>query len=173
MGLLTQKVRVIDRGIRNTGWIFGIVGACLLFLMMVLGFADVAGRYLLNSPIKGGLEITKIFMLGVVVLSWAYTQAARGHIRVDFVVNRFPPRARAILSFASDLFLLGFFSLIAWRAAAMGIVCWERHQLTAIINVPVAIMYFVVSLGSCVMCLTLITQLGSFAFGDKNDGMKA
>ena len=51
--------------------ILAYLGAVTLFLMMLLTTADVAGRYILNQPILGGLEITEFMIVSVVFCFWA------------------------------------------------------------------------------------------------------
>ena len=41
----------------------GIAASALLLMMMVLTFADVVARYLLNRPIRGAFEITELTLL--------------------------------------------------------------------------------------------------------------
>ena len=173
---MTQKTQGIFNGIRKTEWIFAIIGAILLFAMMVVGAADVIGRYVFNSPIRGVLEISRILMSGVIIFTWAYTQAARAHATVDFVISRYSPRTRRVTDFASDLISLVFFGLIAWQTLKLGLLSLSQHRtiyITPEIVMPLADVHFIISLGACVLCLELITQVASFAFGAKMNKIEA
>lgn len=148
-----------------------IIASVILFCMMTIGAIDVIGRYLFNSPITGSVEISKLLMAGVVIFSWAYTQASRGHASVTFIIQRFSPRINRFLNLLGDFLSLIFFALIVWQAALTGIKMWQGHRLIMIINFPSAVMYFLISLGAFATCLVLIMQIASgfrSAFAQQN-----
>ena len=69
----------------------------VLFLMMVHVASDVAGRYFLNSPIPGTLEIVSYYyMVPAVFLPLATIELTRGSIAVDlFFMMMSDPMKRA------------------------------------------------------------------------------
>jgi TRAP-type C4-dicarboxylate transport system permease small subunit len=157
--LSTQKAPGIVKRVRNVESIFKTIGLGMLFILMLIGTADVIGRYLFNSPILGEVELSKILTVGIVILGWAYVQANKAHIRLTFVVSRFPPRAQAITDFVTSILSLVLFSLIAWQAVMVGLQCLEEHRVITIIHIPVAAMHFMVSAGASLICLEFIIQL--------------
>ncbi len=72
----------------------GIAASILLFLMMVLTFADVVARYLLNRPIRGGFEITELTLLVLIFAGLPLVSHADEHVTMDFIDRILPPRAR-------------------------------------------------------------------------------
>ena len=156
---MAKKAQALEKGIRKTENILISIGMVMLFMLMVLGASDVIGRYVFNRPILGTLEVGQILMAGVVLLGWAYTQAKRGHIRVELVTTHYPPRIRAILDFVSSLLALALFSLIAWQSVLTAILRWQRQELVHIIDIPLAPFMFFVSLGAFFLCLELIIQM--------------
>ena len=58
--------------------------------MMVLTAFDVFGRYFLNRPIRGALELTEFLLVIAVSAGFAYTQTTNGHISVELFVMRLP-----------------------------------------------------------------------------------
>ena len=161
MGFLMKKSHNIEQDINKTGKIFAYAGAVILFIMMIIGSIDVIGRYLFNSSISGAMEINKNLMAGVVIFSWVYTQANRAHARVGFIVESFSQSIRIITIMIGDALSFLFFSLIAWQSFTTGILTWKEHRYIQIINFPVAVMYFAISLGAFVTCLLIIFQLKS------------
>ena len=75
----------------------------LLLVMLLLGTADVLGRYLFNNPITGTQEIFEILLPGIVLLGWAYAQRFKSHVTVDIIYNRFSPRLKAIVGLSLHL----------------------------------------------------------------------
>lgn len=55
-----------------------IVGAVVLFIMMLLTVGDVAGRYFFKRPIQGTHEITGLLLVCVAACALAYSQIKRG-----------------------------------------------------------------------------------------------
>ena len=67
---------VIDRLFRALEW----VGAISLFLVMSLTVVDIVGRYMLNSPLPGSIELTRIGIAIVVFCALQSLTARRGHV---------------------------------------------------------------------------------------------
>ena len=66
----------------------------LLFLMMLLTFADVVARYLVNIPIRGGFEITELTLLVLIFAGLPLVSHADEHVTMDFIDRILPPRLR-------------------------------------------------------------------------------
>jgi TRAP-type transport system small permease protein len=66
----------------------------LLFLMMMLTFADVVARYLVNRPIRGGFELTELTLLVLIFAGLPLVSRADEHVTMDFIDRLLPPRAR-------------------------------------------------------------------------------
>ncbi len=66
----------------------------LLFMMMVLTFADVVARYLLNRPIRGGFEITELTLLVLIFAGLPLVSHADEHVTMDFIDRLLPRRLR-------------------------------------------------------------------------------
>lgn len=98
----------------------------MLFVLMALGAADVVGRYVFNRPILGTMEISEVLLAGVLFFGWAYTQATRGHIRVNLLLPRFSPRVQAMTDTINSILGLVLFSLIGWQAAQIAIITGNR-----------------------------------------------
>lgn len=135
------------------------VGVGMLFVMMILGAADVIGRYLLNSPIPGVMEISEILLAGIVFFGWAYTQATRGHITVDLFFSRIPHRGQTMFQLIHSIVGLILFALIAWQATRKAVVYWKVNMLVDVIRVPMAPFQMFVSVGAFFLCLVFIAQI--------------
>ena len=64
-------------------------------MMMVLTFADVVARYLLNRPIRGGFEITELTLLVLIFAGLPLVSHADEHVTMDFIDRILPARLRA------------------------------------------------------------------------------
>ena len=75
----------------------GIAASALLFLMMLLTFADVVARYLFNRPIRGAFEVTELVLLTLVFAGLPLVSHADEHVTMDFIDRLLPPPAQRVL----------------------------------------------------------------------------
>jgi len=154
-----NKAAATEKAIKKTNSILSAIGVGLLFVLMLLGAADVIGRYLFNKPIIGAQEIGTVFLALMVFISWGPTQYARAHVNVELFTPRFPPKLRAITNLVTTFLALILFSLIVWQAAMTGKDFNEAGRLIYVIHWPLAPFQFVVSFGALVLCLVFIMQI--------------
>ncbi|MEN8195867.1 MAG: TRAP transporter small permease [Pseudomonadota bacterium] len=94
------------------------VASCLLlFSMMVLTFADVGGRYLLDSPLPAAHEIISFTMPGIIFCALPVVCFREGHVTIDLFDPFVPGRWKRWQGLAVNLVSAGAMALIAWRLA--------------------------------------------------------
>ena len=74
----------------------GIAASLLLLMMMVLTFADVVARYLVNRPIRGAFEITELTLLVLIFAGLPLVSHADEHVTMDFIDRILPPGVREV-----------------------------------------------------------------------------
>lgn len=137
--------------------VFGLVSEVATFLMMVLVVANALGRYLLNSPISGTLEITESLLVVVIFLSVALTQYDGGHIRVTLLTRRVPRTWAKTLTVLCMLCGAAFFtwcSYAAWKFAYQSYSFNEQDWGT--IRFPLYPVKFVVFVGITLMAIQFL-----------------
>jgi len=82
---------------RRVDAVLGFAASALLMLMMVLTFADVVARYLLNRPIRGAFEITELTLLVLIFAGLPLVSHADEHVTMDFIDRILPPAGRRAL----------------------------------------------------------------------------
>jgi TRAP-type C4-dicarboxylate transport system permease small subunit len=97
-------------------WVSGVT----VWVIMALTLVDVIMRHF-GHPIVGSFEIISFLGAIVVGLAVPYTSLLKGHICVDFLIDRFPKNRRAVLYVTTRIlgmflfFVLGsFFFVMAW-----------------------------------------------------------
>lgn len=75
--------------------------AALLGLMTLVTFVNVVLRYVFNSSLIWGLEVTLILFAWLVLLGISYGFKVTAHLGVDAVVNMFSPPGRRVLALIS------------------------------------------------------------------------
>jgi TRAP-type C4-dicarboxylate transport system permease small subunit len=138
---------------------FARAGSVGLATIMVLTFCDVIGRYVFNAPIVGTVEVTELLMGMMVYLGVGLTTQSRGHIRVDIVINLFPPRLRALLDVITSslsILLVVLMCLHIWLKA--GIII-DKNDLTQVWEWPVWPAAYIMAVASLLMVSSLLLQL--------------
>jgi len=82
---------------RRADAVLGIAASALLLMMMLLTFADVVARYLLNRPIRGAFEITELTLLVLIFAGLPLVSHADEHVTMDFIDRLVPAGAKGVL----------------------------------------------------------------------------
>lgn len=69
------------------------VAATFIFLLMLLGIAQITLRSVFGIPISGYIDLVELSMAGMAFLGAAYTQRLGGHVRMELVVGNLKGRA--------------------------------------------------------------------------------
>jgi TRAP-type C4-dicarboxylate transport system permease small subunit len=116
--------------------LLGAGAAAALFLMMLLTFADVVGRKVLNASIVGNVELTELCMLGTIFIAMPLVSLAGEHVIFDLLDPMLPAPLRRWQRVISNVFctllVLGGAWLIHGRAARV----FEDGDTTAQLQIP-------------------------------------
>jgi TRAP-type C4-dicarboxylate transport system permease small subunit len=127
-----------------------------LVAMSLVTVLDVAGRYLLNRPLPGALELTELLMVFLVFGAFARTEWHNGHVDVDVLVNRFPPRARALCEGAAALLSAAFWGAIAWRTWVRALDIRGAGETSTNLGLPIWPFVVVAAVGSGLFTVVLL-----------------
>jgi len=154
-----KLVKGFEKKVHRVCRVSNAIAAALLFLLMVLGAADVIGRYLLDAPIIGTSERGQIILALMVFLSWGYTQINKGHVNVELFISKFPPRIGTVTNFITTLFMLVFTILIVWQSALMAVEAHNSGEKIYVIHWPMAPFQFSIAIGGVFLCLAFIIDV--------------
>lgn len=147
-----------EKTVLSAADVFNWVAAGALVSMMVLTCCDVILRFF-RHPIPGTYEI--VGLLGTVVISFslAYTTAQKGHIAVEFVVQRFTRKTQNIIDSTNDLLSLILFAIITWQSTLYGFDLKQSGEVSLTVQFPIHPFVFGISLGCGMVCLVLAMDL--------------
>jgi len=149
-------------------WIMWICVTSIM-VMMLLTALDVCGRYFLNNPIRGALEITEILMVMTVAAGFAYTQKKKAHISVELFVGRLPPAYRRVIDGFDHVICLALYALITWQAIRGGLIQWRNSVTSGAIEIPLWPFYFFLALGCGVLCLVFLADILTLFHGEDSN----
>jgi TRAP-type C4-dicarboxylate transport system permease small subunit len=130
-----------------------------LSLIAGLTFLDVCLRYILNKPILGVYDITRVMLIATVACAFGYTQMIRGNMAIDLLLLKLKQRYRAIVGIVHDLIALTLFLVITWQAFRHGNALRVTGDATETVLIPFYPFVFLIAFNMGVVCLILVLQL--------------
>jgi len=120
-----------------TGVLKALVVASLA-AMSVLTVIDAGGRYLLNRPVAGSVELTELLMVALIFASIPLVTAARGHVVVDSFSGLVPSHFRRAQQTLAHLLACGISVLLAAVALKKAASVADYGDMTPMIGIPLA-----------------------------------
>ncbi|MEQ6378410.1 TRAP transporter small permease [Bacillaceae bacterium S4-13-56] len=129
-----------------------------VFLMMLLTTFDSLSRYLFNQPIVGAYEFTERYlMIAIVYLSFSYVMKLEGHIRVDMIIEKLPPKITITLNIFYYLLGACLMFVIGYQGMLSTIEAWEHNYVSAgVIPWPTWASVIFVPIGAFMFTIRLI-----------------
>jgi len=130
----------------------------IIFLLGFLVCADVIGRTVFNSPVKGTPEIVSMSIVIICFLLAGYSVQSGSMIYTDAVVSRFGVRGQAFGLLLSAVFGILFFGIIVWGGygLALNSVISGEYQGEGALRVPAWPARFAVLIGSALVVLSYV-----------------
>ena len=148
--------RALEALLRRAIGVASAISLVALAAMTAVTVVDVAGRYLLNRPLPGALELSELLMVFLVFGAFAVTERRGGHVDIDVVVNRFPPRGRALSESFAALLSMGFWGAITWRTALHAQNIRTAGETTPNLGLPTAPFVWMAAVGTALFTLALL-----------------
>ncbi len=145
--------------LRGAVGVANVLSLAGLVVMTLITVVDVAGRYLLNRPLPGALELSELLMVFLVFGAFAVTELRGGHVDIDVVVNTMPARARALSESFAALLSTAFWGLVTWRTALHAQNVWRAGETTPNLGLPIAPFVFVAAAGTLLFTLALVARI--------------
>jgi TRAP-type C4-dicarboxylate transport system permease small subunit len=147
-----------EAAVRRTVGAASRVGLVALVAMTLVTVLDVGGRYLLNRPLPGALELSELFMVFLVFGCFAYTELQNGHVDVDVLVNRFPRWGRVLCEGLAGLLSAAFWGAVAWQTAVRALDIRGAGETTTILGLPIWPFVAIAALGSALFAFVILVR---------------
>ncbi len=134
------------------------VAAAAVFIMMLVTTGDVLLRFF-GVSVPGAYET--IGFLSALAISFAlpYTAVEKGHIAVDFIVQRLPRAARIVINIINAILAITLFSIIAWKSLQYGEVLRVTGSVSSTLEMPIYPFVYGVAAGCMLLCPVLLMEL--------------
>jgi TRAP-type C4-dicarboxylate transport system permease small subunit len=147
-----------------------LAAAAIILLLGFLVCADVIGRTVFNSPVKGTPEIVSMSIVVICFLLAGYAVQSGGMIYTDSVVRLFGNRGLAFGQLMSALLGILFFGLIVWGSyepllhafasgeyegeGALRVPAWPARTVVLIGSALVVITYVLIGIAAAKRLIT-------------------
>ena len=123
--------------------------AMMVALIGVIGYSVLA-RQVLRISAAWTEEVGSGLLMWMAMLGAAAVWSRRGHITIDVLPRRLPPRPRWVLAIALELAALLLFAVILWGAASMMQVSANNHTTALRISLSWLYLALVVGIGAMI-----------------------
>ena len=164
-----MSMQSIYRGIDHLSYWSGKACAWLIVGLTLVVSVEVFKRYILNTPTAWIFDFNNMLYGTLFMMCGAYTLAAGGHVRADFIYARLEPRTQAGLDLALYLlfFIPGILALIyagfdyaldSWRIGEHSTVTAEGppvYHFKAVIPIAgiLVMLQGIAEIARCIVCL--------------------
>lgn len=147
----------LERWLARAAEAFNWVSAAAVVVMMTLTCLDIILR-IFRHPIPGTYEM--VGFLGAVFAAFAlgYTSIHRGHIAVDFLVQKLPRRAQSLVDGANAAICSIFFGFVAWQCLVYAGDMKAYGEVSMTLQMPVYPVVYGLAAGCFLLTLVLAVQ---------------
>ncbi len=127
-----------------------VIAAVLAFLLCFLVVADVLGRVLFNSPIKGTTELVSLTIVIICFLQTGFAIRSGGMLNVDMFTSKLGARGQCLMAAIGALAGMCFFAIICYGASDGALHAFMANEFEGegALRVPVWPAKFVLVLGT-------------------------
>lgn len=133
----------------------------ILALMVIIIFLQVIMRYVFANSLTWSEELARYLFIWLTWLGTGYAFKSNRHLRIEFLVDKLSVRVRYYLEFLILVLWLGFSVFLVYQGWIVTNLNWTRGQLSAAMQIPMALAYAAVPVGCLFMALRLAFWLFS------------
>jgi TRAP-type C4-dicarboxylate transport system permease small subunit len=143
------------------------IAALLTFALSFLVVADVIGRVMFNSPVKGTPEIVSMSIVIICFLLAGYSVQSGSMLQADILVGLLGRRGPLISALLSGVLGTILFGLIVWGSYEPAMHAWNSGEFEGegALRIPVWPARFVVMFGSLLVAVIYLGQAATAAIG--------
>jgi TRAP-type C4-dicarboxylate transport system permease small subunit len=152
---LKNDDQTIDKNTINI--IFKPIIAILFFLMILITFAQVIFRYILNSALPWAGEITIFFFIWIIFLGAAITLHKELHIGVDIFTNFLNKKYKKLILIFTNILIVIFCVLII--AGSIPLIIDNYTQRSPALEIRLTFIYASIPISMLAMIFIIINKL--------------
>ena len=128
------------------------VCASLLGLMVVVGTYQISSRYFFNKPSTISEELLTYTFAWLALFAAAYVFGARDHMRMNFLLSKFPDKTRHIIELITEVIIVVFAGAVMIYGG-ISIMRLTMSQTTASLGIPMGLVYMAVPISGILIVI--------------------
>lgn len=133
------------------------IGKVLFSILTIAVFFQVVSRYIFRSPFPWPEELARLMFVWLSLLGAAIGLKYSSHFKIDYFINFFPKKIKAILEILIDIFLL--FLVIYWGWIGNKTLNTASNQLYAALRISMVWLYLAIPVSCSLMFLFLLIRI--------------
>jgi TRAP-type C4-dicarboxylate transport system permease small subunit len=148
-----------------------VIAAVLAFGLSFIIVADVIGRVVFDSPLKGTPEMVSSALVIILFLQAPYAVRSGGMINVTFLLSAMPKRVQRYIMGAGAVLGAAFFAFVSFGAIDPAIYSWTSNEFEGegALHVPVWPARFIVVLGAGLAAVSYLLMAFGHLRGPADD----
>ena len=155
----------MNRAVAVAQAVLRFAAGAFLVALAALTLLDVIGRYVIDLPVRGAVELTEALMVGVIFTGIVLATQAHQHVTVDLIATRFGPAGRRIQKAMSLVLAVVVSALLGAVTWSQALSAQEFSDKTTILHLPMAPLVFFMSGSLFLNALLHAVQLWSLWAG--------
>ena len=139
---------------RVTGAVNGLLFVIMVAMALVLG-ANIALRFLFNSPITWSNVVTRYAYIYIVLLGTAISYIEGSHAQIDVIHQMAPPWLKAVFDLCHFVIMMFLCGVLIYFGTIHTINMWAVHS-PVVTWLPIGLVYLSVPVSAVVMLLFLV-----------------
>ncbi len=157
----------MERLLTRMDWLLDKITLVLLILLNLVVGLQIFSRYVLNHSLFWSEELARYMFIWLVFLSGAMVLRQDRHIQVTAFVDMLPAAVRGAVLILGDLLMLGFAITVCVEGIRLSRLVWTVP--TAAMEIPWALVYLGIILGTGIMTLALAGSLWARLTGRREE----
>jgi tripartite ATP-independent transporter DctM subunit len=135
--MLLSKSAVCFKGIlTRASWVSTTAGCIAIIVSILVTIFDVIGRSTGHAILPGTIELIGVLLIIVFFSGMAYTELNNKHVKVNILVEKFPPTAKLVVNSSGQLISAVIISIISWQSVVQGIFTLDNSMNTGVLHIP-------------------------------------
>ena len=142
--------------------------ALILLMLFLVGAVlwQVVSRYVFTSPSSWTEELARFLLIWIALLGGVYAFRTGMHLGLDILPKKLSGRPGRILKIFSLLMVLLFsVTVLVAGGANLVILTWELRQYSAVLGLPMALVYTVIPVSGALISIYALAACGDDDIG--------
>jgi TRAP-type C4-dicarboxylate transport system permease small subunit len=160
--MFSRAAKYIDKVVSYPSDLLSAMAMVAIVVTMLAVVADVLGRWIFRSPIRGAYDIVTMAFAIIVWGPMALAAFKGSHIAMTFLLDKFPRLPRLVFQLIIALMTSVMLGIVSWRLAAYGITI-AGHAMqtgtTGILGIPISPFVYFAAFGCALLALLYLARV--------------